>query len=51
MLLALSEVIGWIPSAKGQQRRNLFYGPLAKYVTLRVRMRRECRERFPHHHE
>ena len=24
-------------------------GPLARYVKLRVRMRRECRERFPHH--
>ena len=25
------------------------YGPLARYVKLRVRMRRECRERFPRH--
>ena len=24
-------------------------GPLARYVKLRVRMRRECRERFPRH--
>ena len=23
------------------------HGPLARYVKLRVRMRRECRERFP----
>ena len=26
-----------------------WYGPLARYVKLRVRMRRECRERFPRH--
>ena len=26
-----------------------FHGPLARYVKLRVRMRRECRERFPRH--
>ena len=25
------------------------YGPLARYVKLRVRMRRECQERFPRH--
>ena len=25
------------------------YGPLARYAKLRVRMRRECRERFPRH--
>ena len=25
------------------------YGPLTIYVKLRVRMRRECRERFPRH--
>ena len=25
------------------------HGPLARYVKFRVRMRRECRERFPHH--
>ena len=25
-------------------------GPLARYAKLRVRMRRECRERFPRHH-
>ena len=25
------------------------HGPLARYVKLRVRMRRECRERFPRH--
>ena len=25
------------------------HGPLGKYVKLRVRMRRECRERFPRH--
>ena len=24
-------------------------GPLARYQKLRVRMRRECRERFPRH--
>ena len=24
-------------------------GPLARYIKLRVRMRRECRERFPRH--
>ena len=28
---------------------ELHNGPLAKYVKLRVRMRRECRERFPRH--
>ena len=27
----------------------LGYGPLARYAKLRVRMRRECRERFPRH--
>ena len=27
----------------------LYHGPLARYVKLRVRMRRECRERFPRH--
>ena len=27
------------------------HGPLARYVKLRVRMRRECRERFPRHRE
>ena len=27
----------------------LWHGPLARYVKLRVRMRRECRERFPRH--
>ena len=26
------------------------YGPLARYIKLRVRMHRECRERFPRHH-
>ena len=26
-----------------------YNGPLARYVKLRVRMRRECRERFPRH--
>ena len=26
------------------------HGPLARYANLRVRMRRECRERFPRHH-
>ena len=25
-------------------------GPLTRYAKLRVRMRRECRERFPRHH-
>ena len=25
------------------------YGPLARYAKLRVRMRREYRERFPRH--
>ena len=25
------------------------HGPLARYVKFRVRMRRECRERFPRH--
>ena len=28
---------------------NAFYGPLARYVQLLVRMRRECRERFLRH--
>ena len=27
----------------------LLHGPLTRYVKLRVRMRRECRERFPRH--
>ena len=27
----------------------LIHGSLARYVKLRVRMRRECRERFPRH--
>ena len=26
-----------------------FHGSLARYAKLRVRMRRECRERFPRH--
>ena len=30
----------------GKQAGN---GPLARYVKLRVRMRRECRESFPRH--
>ena len=25
------------------------HGPLARYAKLRMRMRRECRERFPRH--
>ena len=29
--------------------RHVCNGPLARYVKLRVRMRRECRERFPRH--
>ena len=28
---------------------HMSHGPLARYVNLRVRMRRECRERFPRH--
>ena len=28
---------------------NPMHGPLARYAKLRVRMRRECRERFPRH--
>ena len=35
----------WHPCPSGQ----LLHGPLARYVKLRVRMRRECRERFPRH--
>ena len=31
--------------------RHQSHGSLARYVKLRVRMRRECRERFPHHRE
>ena len=27
----------------------ILHGPLARYAKLRVRMRRECRERFPRH--
>ena len=26
-----------------------YHGPLARYAKSRVRMRRECRERFPRH--
>ena len=29
---------------------HFVHGPLARYANLRVRMRRECRERFPRHH-
>ena len=29
--------------------QNVSNGPLTRYVKLRVRMRRECRERFPRH--
>ena len=32
-----------------QTHRRVSHGPLARYVKLRVRMRRECRERFPRH--
>ena len=28
---------------------QVYHGPLARYAKLRVRMRRECRERFPRH--
>ena len=28
---------------------HLLHGPLTRYVKLRLRMRRECRERFPRH--
>ena len=28
---------------------SIKHGPLARYAKLRVRMRRECRERFPRH--
>ena len=45
----------WCPNAREQcakfaNRFNIYmslYGPLARYAQLRVRMRRECRERFP----
>ena len=30
-------------------QENRSHGPLASYVKLRARMRRECRERFPRH--
>ena len=33
----------------GFQKTNIHHGPLARYAKSRVRMRRECRERFPHH--
>ena len=29
--------------------QQIYHGPLIKYVELRVRMRRECRESFPRH--
>ena len=32
-----------------KQHRCSIHGPLARYAKLRVRMRRECRERFPRH--
>ena len=28
---------------------NVYHGPFARYVNCELRMRRECRERFPHH--
>ena len=31
------------------RRVDISHGPFARYVKLRVRMRRECRERFPRH--
>ena len=41
----------WILSAKNVSFFFKFWshGPLARYAKLRVRMRRECRERFPRH--
>ena len=30
-------------------RASFFNGPFARYAKFRVRMRRECRERFPRH--
>ena len=39
---------GYIWGPMGQSV-YLWHGPLARYVKLRVRMRRECRERFPRH--
>ena len=38
----------WYGKAPSEQKPP--NGPLARYVKLRVRMRRECRERFPRHH-
>ena len=32
------------------QQNPIYNGPLARYVKLRVRMRRECLERFPRHY-
>ena len=43
---AVGGTFGWLPIA---QQQPLQHGPLARYAKLRVRMRRECRERFPHH--
>ena len=32
---------------EGKCPHKAMYGPLARYVKLGMRMRRECRERFP----
>ena len=39
-----------VPCIPGACATHSFtHGPLARYAKLRVRMRRECRERFPRH--
>ena len=45
----LSTQISRHSSGNQSARRCDMHGPLARYVKLRVRMRRECRERFPCH--
>ena len=54
--LGVSLVASWINFGKKVALCRLdtrdpffWHGPLARYVKLRVRMRRECRERFPRH--
>ena len=37
------------PCSPGLLHWHMNHGPLARYAKLRVRMRRECRERFPRH--
>ena len=58
LLIQISFILSDIFTRLGLKCQRMFWwascisarhGPLARYVKLRVRMRRECRERFPRH--